>query len=371
MKIRNLSYLAVFFCIVLNAGMLFHHSAAYGYSGDTLKLDRQKIFAYALDGSIPEALKLLEVPDTNLLNEKDRTIKRNFENRFLYDSDRSGFAETHRSPIDSLFKIYIDFWRASFLHPGSTNDSLLGIKLAGFLSQKLNVPVGNILNEDSLNASLIKYIRTKNLFTTGLGKTGKFMDLLVWRTQYDTLYSFNMHSDTVSVKVVFMDGFVTLGWEEYATLGVSYPGGWADNSGLYCVKSAYNTESENFLVSYLAHEGRHYKDYKIFPMLSGADLEYRAKLTELSLAKTTVYDLLKFFISNANYESENSHSIANYCVIRDLTEKVFGAGFEEDIDEWKKIGTGTINEISYNLLLSNSEKLNEIGKNVREYIKKH
>lgn len=336
---------------------------------DTLKLDRQKVFAYALDGKIHEALKLLEVSDTNLLGDKDRAIKRNFENRFLYDEDRSGFAETRKSPIDSLFKIYIDFWRTSFLHPEKTNDSLLGINLASFLSKRLNVPEGRILNEDSLNASLVKYIRSKDLYTTGLGKTGNFMDLLVWKTQYDTLYKFSIHEDTVSVKVVFMDGFVTLGWEEYATLGVSYPGGWADSSGLYCVKSAYNLQSENFLVSYLAHEGRHYNDYKLFPLLSGADLEYRAKLTELSLAKSTVYDLLKFFINNANYESDNSHSVANYCVIRDLSEKIFGNGFEKDIEKWKNVDADSLNETSYRLLLLNTQELTKAGKNVKVFIK--
>ena len=43
------------------------------------------------------------------------------------------------------------------------------------------------------------------------------------------------------------------------------------------------------MISYLAHESRHFEDYQLFPKLKSADLEYRAKLTELSMANETLY----------------------------------------------------------------------------------
>lgn len=94
-----------------------------------------------------------------------------------------------------------------------------------------------------------------------------------------------------------MDEFVTLGWTEFATMDKYHPGGWATDDALNCVKKAYDVSSETFLISYLAHEGRHCSDYKHFPKLrNSADLEYRAKLTELSMADSTLLQLIVFLL---------------------------------------------------------------------------
>ncbi len=66
----------------------------------------------------------------------------------------------------------------------------------------------------------------------GLARPAGLYDLLVWRTEKDTTYSFAVNKDRLTVKVVFMDDFITLGWEEYATLGKLYPGGWATDQAL-------------------------------------------------------------------------------------------------------------------------------------------
>ena len=153
-------------------------------------------------------------------------------------------------------------------------------------------------------------------------------------------------------------------------MGKYYPGGWATNNSLFCVKSAYDISSENFLVSYLAHESRHFSDYKLFPKLSGADLEYRAKLTELSLAKKSLFDIINFFINNANYESENAHPVADYCVIRALSGILFNEDFEKNIYLWEDKGVEAINKYSRDLLKQNTSDLKKIGENVQKFIKK-
>jgi hypothetical protein len=167
---------------------------------------------------------------------------------------------------------------------------------------------------------------------------------------------------------VFMDDFITLGWEEFATLEMHYPGGWATPQELYCVKSAYDLKSELFLVSYLAHESRHFADYKLFPKLRSTDLEYRAKLTELSLAKTSLYQLIEFFIANANGRSENGHSVANYCVIRDLSKSLFNIEFEKDISKWKQLSPAVINKGAAEILRANTKTLQSMGPSVEKYI---
>ena len=166
-----------------------------------------------------------------------------------------------------------------------------------------------------------------------------------------------------------MDNFITLGWEEYATLGIYYPGGWAKTDALYCVQKAYDLNSESFLISYLAHESRHFADYKLFPKLTSADLEYRAKLTELSMAKKTLYELIEFFINNANYDSDNGHSIANFCVIRDLSKSIFGVEFEKGISKWKTVNRNRINKTAYKILQANTKSMQLIGSNLEKYIK--
>jgi hypothetical protein len=165
-----------------------------------------------------------------------------------------------------------------------------------------------------------------------------------------------------------MGDFVTLGWEEFATLGRHYPGGWATRKELYCVKSAYDLKSEQFLVSYLAHESRHFADYTLFPKLQSADLEYRAKLTELSLAKSSLYQLIAFFVANANLHSENGHSVANYCVIRELSKSLFNTEFEADMSKWNQKSPAVINTAAAEILRANTKTLRSMGPSVEHYI---
>src|SRR5690606_27472967 len=116
--------------------------------------------------------------------------------------------------------------------------------------------------------------------------------------------------------------------------------------------------------SYLGHEGRHFADHKLFPKLSSADLEYRAKLTELGLAKKTIYELIEFFINNANFGSDNGHSVANFCVIRDFSKAIFGVEFEKDINKWKIIPKKKINKLANKLLQANTKALQLKGADV-------
>lgn len=193
----------------------------------------------------------------------------------------------------------------------------------------------------------------------------------MWKSEKDTTYEFSIYAEKINVPVIFMNDFITLGWQEYATLGVSTPGGWTGhNDSLYCVRNLYDLNSEYFLVKFLCHEGRHFADSKLFPKLSSADLEYRAKLTELSLFKEKLYKTINMFIYNANYESDNPHSVANYCVIRDLSKVLFNVEFEKDTSKWGKISVKKINKSAYKLLRVNTSALEKQGAGVEKYIKK-
>jgi len=341
-------------------------------SNDSIKFDYTKIYSLALDGNPKQALPLLEIDSTKKIAQKDLKFKTNFEKRFKFKEDKSDFLETRKSKIDELLKIYRDYWRFSFLNKEKRTDTLIMKNVSNLLKANLPSAKNLMLNEDSINVYQKKYITDLGYHTTGFGKTGALYDLLVWKTEKDTIYKLNYDGKETPVKVFFMDDFVTLGWAEYATLGRYYPAGWATKEALFCVKKSYDLKSETFRVSYIGHEGRHFADYKLFPKLKGvgsADLEYRGKLTELSLySEDGLYKRIQFFINNGNYDSENGHSIAAFCVIRDLSRVIFNTDFEKNIDKWKTIPAKKINEAAAKILEENTKALEKIP-NVEKFIK--
>lgn len=362
----------ILFFIIL-AG--YCNSFPQNFQSDSVKIDWTKISSRALDADVSSALILLDIDSTKLLSEKDKTRKQDFEKRFKFDDDISNYLENRsKYGINDLLKIYVSYWREALLNKSKNYDTTLSVNLLDFfksLNGTDNLNIADSIIPDTLNSFVKNYINGKGLYTTGFGMTGKLLDLLVWKSQIDTVYKIKLYSEELDVRVCFMQEFVTLGWEEYATFGVYYPGGWATGDALYCVRDAYDINSENFTVSYLSHEGRHFSDYKLFEnKLSGAELEYRAKLTELSLAKETSMKLISFFLSNANFESNNSHSIANYFVIRDLSKKIFKVDYEKDFKKWEALNTEIIRSVSNDILDDNTEMLKKQGKNIEHFIKK-
>ena len=342
---------------------------AFPQQSSNNNFNAKKFYSLTLNGDIPGALQLLSA-EQSLMDENELKIKVEFEKRFAGAEDESDFLIRKNSGINDLLLIYRDYWRRSFIS-GHNIDTALKKELTHFFRNLYtsNEKSESHFEDDTLDIFLKKYVNENGLKTTGFGKTGKFYDLLVWKDEQDTAYEFDLNGRKISPKVVFMTGFVTLGWEEYATLGRHYPGGWATKEALFCVKEAYDLNSENFLVSYLAHEGQHFEDYKLFPKLSGTDLEYRAKLVELSMANETLLKTLTFFINNANYESDNAHSIANYCVIRDLSKEIFDTDFVNDSGKWSALSLKDINEASFKLFEKNTQDLMNAGSDVVNFIK--
>lgn len=324
---------------------------------DSLKLDMPKIFGFALDGNLPEALKLLNVSPKELVIKKHAALRDELIRRFAGETDQSTFLSKRHSEIDSLLILYKTYWRKSFLNHTKNYDSVLQIQLVGFLNRHSSIKINPSNNEEALGKSLKDYINSKGYHTTGFSRTGKYLDLLVWKTEKDTVYQFSVNGEAIKTPVTFMQNFITLGWEEYATADRLYPGGWATDQGLFCVKNAYDLKSESFNISYLMHEGRHFNDYKLFPGLSGANLEYRAKLTELTTVDKTVWDILRTFIINSNQNTTDDHQLASYYVMRDLSKSIFKTDIEKDLDKWKKVPIERIHKASIELLVANSKYL--------------
>ncbi|MGW9685370.1 hypothetical protein [Flagellimonas sp. 2504JD1-5] len=328
-------------------------------------LPYSQIYAYGMDADVGPIFSLLE---EHGLNAKDQKFKSDFEARFKGEHDLGTNAP--ESEIETLISYFKSYWRKSLLDPTGNFERELGGNVVPFLMKNYPPVRGKKVTRDSLGYFLRDYIREKGLFTTDeVTYQGRLIDLMVWKKQTQKVYQVDLgRGETQETTVYFMQDFATLGWMEYATLGAHHPGGWTEEEGIYCVKKAYDLESENFKISYLAHEARHFADKKLWPNLKSADLEYRAKLTELSLAQNTLFHLIAFFSENANKDSENGHQIANYCVIRDLSKKLFKSEFETSKEKWKTLSKKQINKAARQLLKKNTKALKSKGSDVRSFI---
>jgi hypothetical protein len=337
---------------------------------DSSTLNYNKIFGDALNANIQEVLKTLDTSKN--ISEKDKKFKLMFENRFKYESDNTNYFSRSDTSLNPLNRIFQNYWRKSMLDNKTSYDKYFEKRLISFLkteNQKTRFTNSKVTRSTIIKDIYLTYIKSKGFHATNIGKTGNLYDFLAWKNETDTTYTILLINDTARVHILMMKDFVSLGWEEYATLGAAYPGGWTTSEKLFCVSQSYDLNSETFLVNYLSHEGQHFLDYKHFPKLSSNDMEYRAKLIELYLYDKELYDYINIFINNANYDKNNSHPYADYCLIRDMSRELFNTEFEKDIEKWKSKSKDDIQKVAKYLFLKNTEYLNQKGKNVKVFIK--
>lgn len=181
-------------------------------------------------------------------------------------------------------------------------------------------------------------------------------DLFVWRAQERREFEVELTDHRRTVQVAFLSDFSSLGWKDFAALGLATTSGWVDGGTLYCVAWAYQPGSEAFEVSFLKHETRHLVDYGRFPGLDSEELEYRAKLTELAFASTTLRRLLEDFSAKAAPNPSSPHAAANYRVVRDVASAL--SGKEHSGPEfWSTLDTRRVQRVARDLLEQSSGSL--------------
>jgi hypothetical protein len=194
------------------------------------------------------------------------------------------------------------------------------------------------------------------------GVTSPYYELAIWKVQSRRTYTVQLHDRRVKTHVVFLDDFVSFGWAGFATCNRAHTGGWATETELYAVKSAYDLGSEDFRVSYLAHEARHFSDYRRFPKLEQPELEYRAKLTELALAEKSVHSLIATFARTAGRDRSSPHHFANYWVAWNMSTILFNSAVPIDSAHlWDVVPAQDIRSAAKRLLASNDASLMRSG----------
>ena len=247
-------------------------------------------------------------------------------------------------------------------------DSLFKGEMHHFIKRYFKPELGLSTIEKEYYSLFREYFQSKGMNGIAMGKTGHLYDLYLWKEEHEVTYNIDLpEGQDIEVPVVFMSDFVSNGWSHYTTFGHSYSGGWATRDKLFCVEEAYGDKAEEaFLVSYIAHEGQHFGDYLRFPKLKQADLEFRAKLTELALAKEIAYTTISKFIHNAKNDKAYAHAYANHMVIRWLSEELFKTPFEQRVEQWKKVPVEQINKAALKLLKAHSIKLKHLGPEIVE-----
>jgi hypothetical protein len=316
----------------------------------------RRYISHALQGQLSPLVGELTNADSNLSEEDSRLIEQ-FLARFGPDGQVEE-PETDLPLVRDIVVTYREYWSDVLLHEYTKEEceGMITARVRRVLEEH------GILCADTVSP-LQKVVEEfeKRGYQALTGVTLPHFDLLAWGSNEAVDYKIQLTDDTMTVRVYFMRDFVSYGWSHYATFGVAYPGGWAGDNALYCMSKDYDRSGEKFVISYLKHEGRHFADYMRFPKLQQTDLEYRAKLTELAFADSTLYTLIERFSTNAARNGEAPHSLANHELISRLSRAIFDQDFVEDPDRWRSVDISRIHQEACRLLALSTQDLTEAG----------
>jgi hypothetical protein len=303
--------------------------SAVAIDGSTPTASLEPAYAKALEGDMRAALERLDASPPEALAPDDRPRRACMLQRF---------ASRELPPIDvpdpflaKLLGLYRGYWSRVLLGEASADAGRAQLLdgLRGMLVSPTDAAGPSPDLFEILGAAL-----SQHGYHSIRGVTSPYQDLMVWASETRATYDVHIPGGTRRVEVVLMHDFVSLGWEGFATCDRHYPGGWAEKDRLFCMADAYDLSSEDFSVSYLAHETEHFADYERFPKLEGPELEYRAKLVELIESRVTTRALVARFASWPGERRESPHNYANRCIVRDLVRKLLGTGSGVDAGAW-------------------------------------
>jgi len=275
----------------------------------------------AMQGDMKSALShLTRVQLKELKDDRQRSVATCMRERFV-EKKAPPIAADIDPWAGRVLSAYRRYWTRTML---GTQAATAGEReLAATLALMVTLPqgAGPAPGLDVLEPLLIAKLEARGYHAL-FGITAPLREFMLWRKQTDETYDIDLPEGREPVHVAMMDDFVSLGWLGYAICDYHHTGGWATPERLFAVRSAYDLDSESFKVSYLAHEGQHFADYRRFPGLAQPDLEYRAKLVEISKARTSLFDLLDAFDADGADSRETPHPWADRQVIKNLSEKL-------------------------------------------------
>lgn len=268
----------------------------------SLSPDEELALNAALQADVADALRHL--------GDESRAPEESWRGRMV-----SRFGSAERTPVGrfddvlvgSLVEAFQDYWWNSLLKPAAreNHEDRLVVKL-----QQLSESTEDVFLEE-LEARLSQSLSDLGCHAL-FGRTAPLRELMLWRDQQTENRAVVLPEGTVDCRVEILDDFVSMGWTDYATCGLRGAGGWATPTSLFVVAPRYSSlDDEWFSVHFVAHEAQHLLDLRRFPAIEAWELEYRAKLAELSLATCIQPSILSRFLEDQSDDSRSPHGFAN------------------------------------------------------------
>lgn len=253
--------------------------------------------------------------------------------------------------IKGVLAAYHDYFRTVLTNAASLHEAEADLNNRLRMHLKVESPSTIDETENELAAIFAK----KGYHFLG-GVTPPYRGAYIWKRCEPIDFKVEIPHHSITVTVHMMSDFLLEGWMGFATFNNRTVGGWAQEDGLYCNAKRYkNLEHDDFQVSYLKHEAQHLSDYRSFPGLTSAELEYRAKLVELIYTKD--HSILKKFLNDAKNEPDFPHPYASYNIMKDLSFAIFEKDYESNINVWLEEDYQEISSAALELFDKNTSEL--------------
>ncbi len=295
----------------------------------TTPMEQQEI-AWAIQGNLSGAEAFMAA---NAESDHDKAYLERFRKRFVTRDEGFDLHEIEDPLIRAMVANYRDYWVEALMAPSRL------VELDADLENRLVATVKEYGMEADPETiiDIVPGIAEARGYHAVAARTHPLLEFILWKRNHTELRSVELTDGVHDIPLIVMEDFISRGWGHFATLGLASAGGWAKKDGLFCVCDKYDMESEKFKLSFLVHEGRHYVDYGLYPELKGADLEYRAKLSELAEANHTRKFLLRQFTNHAARAENAPHPLANWFVITGLSQELLGQDWPDEETRWSTI----------------------------------
>lgn len=213
-----------------------------------------------------------------------------------------------------IIHVFRKYWHRALTNPDqrATFTSKLDVEL------KRRLMLDDKASPSEIDEAIRARLRLEGNYAL-LGQTGVLRELMIWRKEVREQESVTMPHGTYKTSVAYLDEFIEPGWAQYATCEQRGSGGWVADRTLFAVVPVYDDiQSEEFRVTFLGHETQHFLDLDTYDNLTSWELEYRAKLIELSLAVQTLPNVLQKFIEDRRNDQAYPHSYANHRLVDKL-----------------------------------------------------
>lgn len=310
-----------------------------------------------------DALTALRSLDTTDLSVRQKAVRNCMLDRFQGPDDAtSALGDSSAAWPDRLVLAFRRYWRRSVLDPPDDAERRAGEREAALLHDIRRIVPGadggRAATLDEMEPYVLKRLAEVGLHAR-MGITPPLRELLIWAGQDSRVERVNLPSGAEEVTVELMQDFRSSGWAHYATCGRSSAGGWVGDDRLFAVRDRYDLNSEDYRVSYLAHEAQHFRDRRLFgpQALAPWRMEYRAKLVELILADSTRSRLLRNFLADRSGEESLPHSHANDVLARALAEALALPDSSSDAERLLDADPGLVSGAAARLLEEDTKSL--------------